>query len=194
MTAAIVALALVAGCGSGGERQDADEDAARYPVAIPRAEFPARQSLAERSEMRITVRNVGDRTIPNLAVTIEAKGGGTAIDSFGYELDEPGNATQSRPVWVVDEGPAGGDTSSSNTWALGPLRPDRTRTFVWKVAAVRSGHYVLIYRLSGSLTGQSQLRLENGSVPGGSFAVDVSQKSEHVRVTPEGKIIPAPTP
>lgn len=193
MTAAVVALALVAGCGSGGDRQDADEDAATYPVAVPRATFPAHQSLAQRSEMRITVRNVGDRTIPNLAVTLEAKGGGTAIDGFGYALDTPGNATQSRPVWVVDEGPRGGDTASSNTWALGALRPHRTRTFVWKVAAVRSGRYVVSYRLAGSLTGRSQLRLEDGGVPRGDFTVDVSQKSEQVRVTPEGEIVPAPT-
>jgi hypothetical protein len=192
VTAAAVALALVAGCGSGGRRQDAGENAATYPVAVPSATFPAHQSLAQRSQMRIAVRNVGSRTIPNLAVTIEAAGGGTAIEAFGRALDEPGNATQSRPVWVVDQGPVNGDTSDANTWALGPLRPHRTATFVWNVAAVRSGHYVLTYRLAGSLTGRSQLRLEDGGIPRGSFKVYVTQAPAQVRVTPSGKIVPAP--
>ena len=192
MTAAAVALALASGCGGSGQRQDAGEDAATYPVVIASDSFPARQALAERSQMRIAVRNVGDHTIPNLAVTIEADGSGTAVEAFGRALDEPGNATQSRPVWVVDEGPVNGDTASPNTWALGPLRPNRTATFVWKVAAVRSGHYVLTYRLAGSLTGRSQLRLENGGIPRGSFTVDVSQKAAKVHVTPDGRIVTKP--
>lgn len=191
MTAAAVALALVAGCGGGGPRQDAGEDAATYPV-VAHASFPARQALAQRSQMRIAVRNVGDHTIPNVAVTIEADGSGTAVEAFGRALDEPGNATQSRPVWVVDQGPVNGDTAYANTWALGPLRPGRTATFVWKVAAVRSGHYVLTYRLAGSLTGRSQLRLEDGGVPRGRFTVDVSQKAAKVHVTPGGRIVTKP--
>ncbi len=191
MTAAAVALALASGCGS-GQRQDAGEEAATYPVVIADASFPARQTLAERSEMRIAVRNAGDRTIPNVAVTIEADGGGTAIEAFGRALDQPGNATQSRPVWIVDEGPVNGDTAYANTWALGPLRPKRTATFVWKVAAVRSGHYVLTYRLAGSLTGRSQLRRQDGGSPRGSFKVDVSQGAAQVKVTPDGRILSVP--
>lgn len=191
MTAAAVALALVAGCGGSGPRQDAGEDAATYPV-VARGSFPARQALAERSQMRIAVRNVGDHTIPNVAVTIEADGGGTAVEAFGRPLDEPGNATRSRPVWIVDKGPRNGDTAYANTWALGPLRPGRTATFVWKVAAVRSGHYELTYRLAGSLTGLSQLRLRDGGIPRGRFTVDVSQKAAKVRVTPRGKIVTEP--
>src|SRR5262245_66604669 len=67
----IVALWAVglAACG-GGERQDADEPEGDFPVEITSATFPARQSLAERTNLKLAVENTGDEAIPNLAVTI----------------------------------------------------------------------------------------------------------------------------
>lgn len=192
-TAAAVALTLAAGCG-GDERQDAGEDDATYPVTLVSASFPARQQLAQRSELAIAVRNVGDRTIPDLAVTLEAVGGGTEVEAFGRLAEEAGLSSRSRPVWVLDEGPQSGDTAYANTWTLGPLRPDRTKTFRWRVAAVRAGRYALTYRLAGSLTGGSQLRLENGRIPRGRFDVVVSGKPAQVRVTPDGRILSQPAP
>ena len=44
--------------------------------------------------------------------------------------------TAARPVWVVDEGPAGGDSAYTNTWAVGPLAEGQTRTVEWKLTAV----------------------------------------------------------
>jgi hypothetical protein len=190
-TVAAVALALVAGCG-GGERQDAGETSANYPVAVQEASFPAHQRLAQRSELRIAVRNAGSRTIPNLAVTIEAAGLGTEVTAFGRLAGESGLATRSRPVWIVDSGPGGGDTAYANTWALGPLPPHRTKRFTWKVAAVRSGHYKLTYRLAGSLTGGSAVRQEDGDVVGGSFEVDVTRAPAEVRVTRDGRFVDEP--
>jgi len=189
-TAAVgaVALVLAAGCG-GGERQDAGEQDARYPVKVTSASFPNHQGLAEHSEMRIVVRNVGDRTIPNLAATIEAAGGGTETEAFGFLSGDADLASRSRPVWVVDEGPGGGDTAYANTWAIGALRPHRSKAFVWRVSATRAGRYRLTYRLAGSLTGRSQLRLSDGGVPGGSFAVEVTRKPREIRVTPDGRIV-----
>lgn len=189
--AAAAALALAGGCG-GGTRQDAGEQEATYPVAVAHASFPARQDLAEHAEMRIAVRNLGDRTIPNLAATIEAGGGGTEVDAFGYLTDAAGVASRSRPAWIVDEGPRGGDTAAPGTWALGPLRPHRTRTFVWHVSAVRAGSYTITYRLSGSLTGRSQLRLADGSAAGGRFIVRVNRRPAQVRVTADGRIVRVP--
>jgi hypothetical protein len=142
--------------------------------------------------MRIVVRNLGNRTIPDLAATIQAAGGGTETEAFGQLTDASGVASRSRPAWVVDDGPYGGDTSDANTWALGPLRAHATKTFVWHVSAVRAGSYALTYRLSGSLTGRSQLRLRDGGVPRGSFKVHVSAKPATVRVTPDGKIVSVP--
>ena len=66
--AAAAALALGA-CG-GGERQDADEPEGDFPVEIAAAEFPTAQRLAQTSDLVLTVRNTGDETIPDLAVTV----------------------------------------------------------------------------------------------------------------------------
>jgi hypothetical protein len=189
--AAAATLALASGCG-GGARQDHGEAELNYLVAVPSATFPAKQSLAEHSEMRIVVRNLGRRTIPNLAATIGAAGGGTATEAFGFLTDAAGTASRSRPAWIVDDGPVDGDTADANTWALGRLRPHATRTFIWHVAAVRSGSYTLTYQLSGSLTGRSQLRLRNGDVPRNSFKVVVTRKAAQVHVAPDGKIVSTP--
>jgi hypothetical protein len=191
-TAAAVALALVPGCG-GGERQDAGEDDATYLVEVSGVDFPKRQQLAQRTQLAISVRNAGARTIPNLAVTLEADDHGTQVDAFGRLAEEEGLATRSRPVWVLDEGPGGGDTAYANTWALGPLRPDRTRTFRWSLSAVRPGRWSLSYRLAGSLTGRSRLRLERGGIPHGTLTVTIDRKPASVRVTPGGKIVSEPS-
>jgi hypothetical protein len=188
---AAVALTLAAGCG-GGTRQDAGERAATYPVAIARASFPAHQDLAERTAMRIAVTNTGTRTIPNVAATIEAAGRGTTVEAFGLHSEEADVQTSSRPAWIVDVGPIGGETASPNTWALGRLAPHATKTFAWDVVAVQPGSYRLVWRLAGSLTGRSQLRVAGGGAPHGSFAVTIGHRAAQVRVTPGGRIVRVP--
>jgi hypothetical protein len=64
-----VALPGCLGCG-GGERQDVDEPEGDFPVAIVNAEFPNKQRLAQASDLELSVRNTGDETIPDLAITI----------------------------------------------------------------------------------------------------------------------------
>lgn len=92
----VVALCTVglAACG-GGERQDEGEPEGDFPVEITEAEFPARQSLAETSDLTLSVQNTGDETIPDLAVTIftvaeeenntEADAAGAGADTQGDE-------------------------------------------------------------------------------------------------------------
>jgi hypothetical protein len=185
-TAALAAAAVaLAGCGGSHA-----EPAATYSVAT-RATFPPHQSLAEHVELRLAVRNTGTRTIPNVVATIEAGSGpdGTAVTAFGAHLEGADLASHSRPVWIVDAGPLNGDTAYANTWTLGTIRPGHVRTFVWHVTPVRAGRYTLRYRLTGSTTGRSQLRLANGDAPAGSLRVHVSQKPPTVRVTPDGRIV-----
>lgn len=164
-----------------------------YSVSIPVRSFPARQLLAEHVQLRIDVRNEGSRAIPNVAATILTGSGpnGAAVEAFGSELRGKGLASHSRPVWIVDEGPASGETAYANTWALGAIEPHQTRSFTWSVVPVRAGRYTLRYSLTGSTTGRSPLRLEDGGAARGSFAVRVNDKPPQVRVTPDGRITTA---
>jgi hypothetical protein len=185
--AAAVALAL-AGCGGADEPA---EQSMTYSVAIPVRSFPARQRLAQRVQLRIDVRNESSRAIPNVALTISSGSGsdGPAVEAFGSALEGEGLASRSRPVWVVDEGPASGETAYANTWALGAIAPHRTRSFTWSVVPVRAGRYTLRYLLTGSTTGRSPLQLADGGPARGAFAVHVSGKPAQVRVTPDGRIV-----
>src|SRR5215210_1826239 len=96
--ACVFALAF-AGCG-GQEQQDADEPSGNFPVEVLKAEFPSDQKLAERSELLISVKNAGNETIPNIAATVK---------SFDYKKDAPNLADASRPFFVVNRGPEGGE-------------------------------------------------------------------------------------
>jgi hypothetical protein len=90
----VCALALAA-CG-GGERQDEDEPEGEFPVEITGAEFPAKQRLAQTSDLVLTVQNTGDEAIPDLAVTIFTEGNPDAEGADGEEAepeDETGTTT-----------------------------------------------------------------------------------------------------
>ena len=67
----LIALSVVgiSACG-GGERQDVDEPSGDFPVQIVRADFPSNQKLAENTNLALTVGNAGQKTIPDLAITI----------------------------------------------------------------------------------------------------------------------------
>jgi hypothetical protein len=190
VTAAVLAAALVLASGCGGDdRQDAADEQATYTVEITDRSFPARQSLAEAAEMRVTIRNVDDRTIPNVAATIEMEGGGTETVAFGALSGESGLSSRSRPVWVVEDGPLSGTTAYANTWALGPLEPGDSRDFIWRVVPVEPGRYVLRYRFAGSLTGGARLETENGTPARGRFVVEIDDRPRRTRVTDDGRIV-----
>jgi hypothetical protein len=122
--AAVAALLAVSGCG-GGPRQDEGEPTGNFPVSVTTARFPAAQRMSEHTHMVIAVRNVGDKVIPNPAVTIcniscqpsRQRGSGTASAVFSDNVSPPtvsgpaenvhqsGLASSSRPVWILEQGP-----------------------------------------------------------------------------------------
>jgi len=173
----------VAGCGGGtavkGERQDSDEKKGAYPVAVEEAEFPLRQKLAETSTMRVVVRNAGDQRIPNIAVTVQCfrqKRGQNG--SFDRQIVGQGQADKNRPTFVVDQIPGSTRPASRqnldplerssayvNTYTLGPLGPNRTATFEWKVTAVRAGQFRLCYRVAAGLDNKAKAVPASGSMP-----------------------------
>ncbi len=187
---AVMATAALAaaGCG-GGERQDADEPKGSFKVDVVEASFPADQQVAQRSTMRVRVRNADTKEIPNVALTVETQSRqpGGAPSAFGQSVDDPRLADNERPVWIVDSGPEGGDTAYTNTWALGRLRPGQTRTFEWKVTAVEPGSYTIDYEVAPGLDGRA--KLASGSKRGGSFKVRISDDPVDARVGDNGEVI-----
>jgi hypothetical protein len=183
-------LAL-AGCG-GGKRQDEAEPSGNFKVEIVDASFPAKQRLADGTTMKIRVRNADTKALPNVAVTVATEPGdaGGAPQAFAGDIGDPNVADASRPIWIVDQGPRGGDTAYTNTWALGPLKPNETKDFIWHVTAVKPGDYTIDYSVSPGLNGKA--RPAAGGTVKGSFKVTVDDKPPKARVGDNGEVIREP--
>ena len=176
----LAAAVAAAGCGGGGPRQDADEPDGTFKIQVVRAKFPDKQSLAKRSKMTITVKNVGSQTIPNIAVTVK---------SFDQTKNDPTLADPRRPQFVVNTGPAGGETAYVGTSALGPVKPGETKTFKWDVTAVTAGKYSLKYAVSAGLNGKAKAVLAGGGRPAGVFTGTVSNAAPDSKVADDGKTV-----
>jgi hypothetical protein len=190
---ALLAALLIAGCGS-GPRQDADEPSGSYKLEVAGARFPASQSIAQTAQMVVRVHNADSKAAPNVAVTVEtdpAKTGEGTI-AFGQRVDDSRLSDPERPVWVVNEGPPGGDSVATNTWALGRLGAGQTKTFRWRVTAVQPGSYTIRYRISPGLTGKA--KLASGSRTDGLFKVTIDDKPVPARVNDKGQVVRGEAP
>jgi hypothetical protein len=190
----LLGLVAVAGCG-GGERQDEDEPEGRYAVEVVDASFPQDQKLAKSSDLVITVRNAGGETIPNIALT---------VNGLSFRKDDTALADPERPQFVIngvpkriggfpeakEAAPLGCDTAYVNTWACGPLRPGRERTFRWSVTAVEAGPFDVRYRVAAGLDGKAKaIAPGGGPAPRGSFSGTVSDEAPEVRVADDGETV-----
>jgi hypothetical protein len=202
---AVSALA-VAGlvCGCGGTEQGAAAPQRNFPVAVL-GSFPVKQRLAQRTSFTVRVKNVGSRTIPNVAVTVLNPRYGTAAQAFG-RLIPPGGpgqpilASRSRPVWIINRapgrcrygcrnrGPGGAATAYSNTWALGPLAPGHSVAFRWRLTAVVAGPYTVVYEVAAELDGHARAVLRNGAPARGRFNVSISPVPPRVTVQSDGQV------
>jgi hypothetical protein len=184
-----VSLLGIAGCG-GGERQDKNEKAGTYDVSVVKAQFPLKQSLAKQEEMTITVRNAGSETVPQIAVSLGETGRDGLVKGLTLRKSNPELADPERPIWIVDEGPVGGETAYVGTWALGALPAGQTRTFTWKLTAVVPGEHTVKYTVNAGLDGKAKAQAAGGKTPGGVFAVDVSDTPLPSTVDPDsGKVV-----
>jgi hypothetical protein len=194
MHVVVVCLLAFAGCG-GGERQDENEPEGNFAVEVVRATFPEDQKLAKSSDMVVTVRNAGNDTIPNIAVT---------VNGFDKRKDNPDLADASRPVFALngvqveiagfpeakDASPRGCDTAFVNTWACGPLKPDQQKTFRWSVTAVQAGAFKVDWRVAAGLDGKAKaVAAGGGPAPRGEFSGTVSDEAPDVRVADDGHTI-----
>ena len=185
---ALATVSALAGCG-GPPRQDVDEPAGIYPVEIVEASFPTDQKLARTSELRITVRNAGRKTIPQVGVTAGTGGiGGSAHSSEGgFNYRDRGNEDPNKPIFVINKEPEGGDTAYVNTWQLGALRPGQEKTFIWEVTAVKAMPFDLRFRVNAGLDGQAKAVLAGTNAPPeGRFRGTVDAKAPDAKVADAG--------
>jgi len=189
-------LALLAG-GCGGARQDAQEPKGNFTVRVLKASFPARQSIARPTHLVLAVQNTGSETVPDIAVS---------VDSLSYSANYPELAANKRPIWAIEEGPGaiakrpvptqtvspagGGQTAYFSTWALGPLAPGHTRTFLWRVTPVKPGLHIVHYTVAAGLAGKARAQLADGAPATGHFTVYIAPKPPPSHVDPEtGQIV-----
>jgi hypothetical protein len=191
-------LALVASLGLGAcssqKRQDENEPSGTFPVSV-KASFPGNQKLAKKSKLIIDVRNTGPNTIPNVAVT---------VNGFGRKERQEGLADNRRPVFAIngvprdlagfpeskDASPRGGETNYVDTWALGPLKSGRAKSFRWSVTAVRAGRYRLRWVVSAGLDGKAKAEDDDGGgAPTGVFRGVISDTAPETRVSDDGETI-----
>jgi len=184
---------LIAGCG-GGARQDAGEPSGSYKLEVTGARFPASQSIAQNALMLVRVHNADTKAAPNVAVTVETdpEKAGDGTVAFGQRVADDRLADPARPVWVVNQGPKGGDSAATNTWALGRLGPGESKTFVWRVTAVQAGDYTIRYRISPGLTGKA--KLASGGRTDGLFKVRIDDKPVPARVDDNGNVVRGEAP
>jgi hypothetical protein len=190
----LAGVMAIAGCG-GAERQDEDEPEGDFAVEVVRASFPEDQKLAKSSNLVITVRNAGRDTIPNIAVT---------VDGFDIRKEDPELADPERPQFVIngvsrdiggfpeakEAAPLGCDTAYVNTWACGPLRAGREKTFRWSVTAVKAGDFDIRWRVAAGLDGKAKaVGVGRREAPRGSFTGTVSDEAPQVRVADDGKTV-----
>jgi hypothetical protein len=184
----LVLLAVVALAGCGGDaRQDADEPSGDFKVEIVDASFPRVQQIAENVELKIKVRNgESDEALRNVAVTVETtpRGDDSGL-AFGRNVRGAGLADAGRPIWVLDEGPVGGDVVTVNTWSAGELGPGQEKELTWKVVPSKAGTYELTYRVAPGLTGNGQAA---GGRTGGRFRVVIRDQAVPARVGADGEV------
>lgn len=200
--AAVIAAALalsIAACG-GESSSDANEAAGTYRVRVTDASFPTEQQLGQTYLLKLGVRNTSDKTIPALTVNVSIKGkeGQGSTLPFGIHDPQPELAQPDRPVWVLaDHYPkfagsstaGGAGTSNQKTFDFGPLKKGATANVVWKVSAVKSGNYTLLYAIDAGLSGAAKAETGGGVAPGGSFAVKISSAERNTEVNDRGEVV-----
>jgi len=207
--AVAAALALmVTGCGSGAERQDANEPDGEFPVEVLQATLPEKQTLAETSNLVLEVRNSGSETVPDLSVTINTRASdltpeeaGIANGSFSIRVDREDVAVQTRPVWILNENwpklngsntSAGAQRAQTNTYSFGELAPGQTATMTWNLNAVETGSYTVSWVIAAGLSGKAEAVDAVGGPVQGDIGVEISGKPAKLRVDGQGNVVPVP--
>jgi len=197
--------AATTGCGGGGERQDVDEPAGKFPVEVTAAKFPTSQRLAQTSDLIVEIENSGEEAVPDLAVTIYT-GDEKASEPFYIRSDQPGLADPNRPVWILEEGypklltedvklgnvdqaaPSGAAAAQTDTFSFGPLEPGESKEIVFRVTPVLAGTYTVHYEIAAGLHGKAKAVTDGGDPVEGEFVVTITDKPPRARVNDAGDV------
>lgn len=205
LLAVLLAATALAACGGGDERQDQGEPEGDYPVEVTESRFPPRQRLAETSDLRLGIENIGEQTVPDLAVTIWT-GDQKADDSFEIRSEERGLADPNRPVWILEhnypkvvppgvepgeldaEPSAGAEVAQTATFAFGALGPGESTDLAWRVTPVMDGTFTVHYELAAGLQGDAKAVTADGSPVRGEFVVTISDEPPQARIDEQGRV------
>lgn len=193
------ALALfVTACG--GSSSDSNEAEGTYRIEVTDASFPTKQKVGQTYLLKLGLRNESKKTIPALTVSVSIKGkeGQNSTLPFGIHDPQPELAQPDRPVWVLadhypkfagDPAPGGAGTSNPKTFDFGSLKAGKSADVEWKLSAVRTGKYTLLYEVDAGLSGKAKAETGGGVAPGGSFTVDISSAEYDTEVTDSGEVV-----
>jgi hypothetical protein len=196
--AALAAAVVFSACGESASSDS--EPTGTFHVKVTEASFPTAQKLGQTALLKLAVRNTGKRTLPGLTVSFTVAGR-EGVDSslpFGVRDPQPELAQPDRPVWVLAQTyprmhgsskPGGASTSSRKSFSLGELKPGATTDAIWKLSAVRSGKYTLLYSIDAGVGGKAKAKTDNGVRPGGSFATEISERLPETEVNGSGEIV-----
>lgn len=197
-SAALAVAMLLAACG--GSSSNSNEPAGTYQVSVTGASFPAHQFVGQTSLMKIAVKNDGHKTVPAVTVAVDLKGKEGESSQIPFSIHEPNPelANGDRPVWVLSatyprlagsSEPGGAQTASPGTYTFGALKPGKSVEAVWKLSAVRAGHYTIAYEVGAGLSGEVKAKTSSGVAPGGSFVTDISTELPPTEVNGAGEIV-----
>lgn len=194
-----VAATILAGCGGDDDGgQFANEPAGDYPVKIVSAEFPVRQTIAETYDMKLSVENTGDETIPAITTSISLPGMGSTL-AFAYRDPQEGLAQPQRPIWVLEEGypklagtvgRGGAGNANRRTFNFGALPAGETADMIWRVTAVRPGDYEVAFRIAAGLSGEATAVDAAGDDPTGLLPAKISARPIPTKIDDKGKVVP----
>jgi hypothetical protein len=93
------------------------------------------------------------------------------------------------PRFAGSSNPGGAGTSNQKTFDFGPLKAGKSADVIWKLSAVRSGSYTLVYGVEAGLSGSTKAETSGGVAPGGTFTVRISSAALDKEVTDSGEVV-----
>lgn len=151
LTVALLLAFALAGCG-GGKAQDAGAPSGTWKVTVLQWKFAKRQPLGKPQAFTLKVRNDDTRAIPELIVT---------IDGLRTFVDQPGAASEVRPIWLTQDVDYANATPYNSplaqTFNLGQLNPGDVSTYTVKLTPLRRGSHKVSYSLAPALFGDNKI-------------------------------------